>query len=64
MHNPSKYDQRILIKFLGNLRGQKKRPSMLTTAVITLHGISRPHVARTIQDTLRSMRCKVLEHPL
>jgi hypothetical protein len=48
-------DLRIAIK--------RKRPGMLTTGVIVLHDNARPHVVCTDQDTLRSMRWKVMDHP-
>jgi hypothetical protein len=36
---------------------------MLATAVVLLSVIARPHVTHLIQDKLRSLRWKVLEHP-
>lgn len=43
----------------------RKRPGMLTRGVIVSLKSARPHVPRTVQDTLLPMRWKVLNpiHP-
>jgi hypothetical protein len=54
--------QRYCGILLDILRVMKERPGKLTTDVIMLHDKARPHVARTVQNTLRSVRWKKLDH--
>jgi hypothetical protein len=78
--NSSKQDQPAVIQYLmltvknpqhsfGTLQDlhtivRRKHPHMLMRNVIVLHDNICPHVACTVQDTLCSMRWKVLDHPL